>query len=45
VRTPELDDEQAYELFENACAQNNSASFRLYVIYSRAAAFSSLMDE
>jgi hypothetical protein len=45
VRTPALDDEQAYELFENACSQPNSASFRLYVVYARAAGFSSLLDE
>ncbi|HEX2129655.1 MAG TPA: hypothetical protein VHF58_10610 [Solirubrobacterales bacterium] len=45
MRTPSLDDETAYELFENACSQSNSDSFRLYVVYARAAGFSSLLDE
>jgi hypothetical protein len=45
VRTPALDDETAYELFENACSQPNADSFRLYVLYSRAACFSSLLEE
>ena len=45
MRTPELDDERAYEVFEDACSQPNSDSFRLYVVYSRAAGFASLLDE
>ncbi len=45
VRTPELDDEKAYEVFENACAQPNSESYRLYIVYARAAGFASLLEE
>ena len=45
VQTPALDDERAYELFENACSEPGAATHRLYVIYARAAGFASLLDE
>jgi hypothetical protein len=39
---PDLSNERAYELLDDACAQPYAAGFRLYKIYSRGAAFSSL---
>ena len=45
VRTPALPDDEAYELFENACSQPGSATHRLSVVYARAAGFASLLDE
>lgn len=44
TRTPELSDEDAYEVFENACAEEFSAGFRLYKIYAAAAGYQSLQD-
>jgi hypothetical protein len=38
--TPELSEDDAYDLFERACANDYAAGFRLYKIYSRGAAFS-----
>jgi hypothetical protein len=35
-----LDDEEAYELFENYCENEFARGFKLYKLYSRAAAFS-----
>ena len=35
-----LDDRQAFDLFDNACKQSFAKGFKLYKIYSRAAAFS-----
>ncbi|HYU62045.1 MAG TPA: hypothetical protein VEK39_14915 [Solirubrobacterales bacterium] len=35
-----LDDEDAYQLFENTCANEYARGFKLYKLYSRAAAFS-----
>jgi hypothetical protein len=40
--TPDLSDEQAYGLFERACANEYAAGFRLYKLYARGAAFSRL---
>lgn len=34
-----LDDERAYDLFENYCENEFARGFRLYKLYSRAAAF------
>ena len=45
VRTPELDDEEAYDLFERACELPSGPTVRLYTIYARAAGFASLLDE
>lgn len=42
--TPELPDDDAYDLFERACANDYAAGFRLYKVYSRAAAFSGLVE-
>jgi hypothetical protein len=35
-----LDDEKAYDLFENYCENEFARGFKLYKLYSRAAAFS-----
>ena len=35
-----LDDKQAYDLFDRACKQQLAKGFKLYKLYSRAAAFS-----
>jgi len=35
-----LDDKQAYDLFDRACKQQFAKGFKLYKLYSRAAAFS-----
>jgi hypothetical protein len=35
-----LDDDRAYDLFENYCAHEYARGFKLYKLYSRAAAFS-----
>jgi hypothetical protein len=35
-----LDDEEAYDLFENYCENEFARGFKLYKLYSRAAAFS-----
>lgn len=40
--TPGLPADEAYDLFERACANEYAAGFRLYKIYARAAAFSRL---
>ncbi len=45
VRTPALDDEQAHEVFENACEPAYAQGFRLYVLYARAAGFAALLEE
>lgn len=44
VRTPELSDETAYEVFDNTCAKDFARSFRLYKVYARAAAFQSFAE-
>jgi hypothetical protein len=38
-----LKDQQAYDLFDRACAKRFAKSFKLYKLYSRAAAFSQHM--
>jgi hypothetical protein len=35
-----LDDDKAYDLFENQCSEYFARGFKLYKLYSRAAAFS-----
>ena len=40
-----LDDQKAYDLFENACSQDYARAFKLYKLYGRAAAFQSYADE
>ena len=42
TRIPELSDRRAYAVFQQACAEQFAAGFRLYKIYARAAAFQSL---
>lgn len=42
VEAPPLSDEEALELFDNACAEDFATGFRLYVLYARAAGFASL---
>ena len=39
--TPDLSDQEAYDLFQRACANNFATGFRLYKLYARAAAFQS----
>jgi hypothetical protein len=40
-----LEDEEAYDLFENYCENEFARGFKLYKLYTRAAAFSSLVPE
>lgn len=40
--TPSLPVDEAYALFERACANEYAAGFRLYKVYARGAAFSRL---
>ena len=42
VDAPPLSDEEAMELFDNACAETFAKGFRLYVLYARAAGFAPL---
>ncbi len=35
-----LDDRRAYDLFDRACGRSFAKGFKLYKVYSRAAAFS-----
>jgi hypothetical protein len=42
VDTPALTDDQAYELFEHACAENFAAGFKLYKLYAQRAGFQPL---
>lgn len=35
-----LDEQEAYDIFENACAPGYARAFKLYKLYGRAAAFS-----
>jgi hypothetical protein len=44
VEAPALSDEEAYELFEDACRPAFAEGFRLYKLYARAAAFNPLLD-
>lgn len=43
--TPDLTDEEAYDLFERACAEDYAIGFRLYKLYARAAAFGSFSGQ
>lgn len=42
VETPPLSDDEAQEVFDSACSNKFAQSFRLYVLYSRAAGFAPL---
>ena len=42
VETPPLSDEEAFEVFDNACAAEFADSFRLYKLYANAASFAPL---
>lgn len=42
--TPDLPADEAYALFERACANEFAAGFRLYKLYARGAAFSRLAE-
>ena len=44
VKTPELSDEAAYELFESTCREDFAGGFRLYKVYARAAGFASFAE-
>ena len=44
VQTPSLSDEETYALFERACEPASANDVRLYIVYGRAAGFSSLLD-
>jgi hypothetical protein len=44
VEAPALSDEEAYDLFEDACRPAFAEGFRLYKLYARAAAFNPLLD-
>ncbi|MFN2612428.1 MAG: hypothetical protein ABR536_03545 [Solirubrobacterales bacterium] len=41
---PVIDDEKAYDLFENYCRQEYARGFKLYKLYVRAAAFDPLTE-
>jgi hypothetical protein len=43
VETAALTDEQAYELFEHACAESFAAGFKLYKLYAQRAGFQPLL--
>ena len=45
VRGNVLDDERAYEVLQNWCRNEFARGFKLYKLYTRAAAFSSLIPE
>ena len=42
ITSPPLSDAEAMALFDNACAPAYAASFRLYVLYARAAGYAPL---
>jgi hypothetical protein len=42
IRAPALTDEEALGLFDRACSNRFARSFRLYVLYARAAGFAPL---
>ena len=39
IKEPELTDEEAEEVFDNACQIESSGGFRLYKLYAQAAGF------
>ena len=43
VDSPPLSDDEAMKLFDRECAKPYASSFRLYVIYARAAGWASLL--
>jgi hypothetical protein len=45
VRAPALSDEEALGLFDRACSNSYARSFRLYVVYARAAGFAPLLRD
>ena len=45
VRSPALSDEEALGLFDRACSNSYARSFRLYVLYARAAGFAPLLRD
>jgi hypothetical protein len=40
-----LDDQKAYDLFENVCSNTYARAFKLYKLYGRAAAFQGYAEE
>jgi hypothetical protein len=44
VTASELTDDEAMEVFDHGCANPSAGSFRLYVMYARAAAFEPLRE-
>lgn len=42
--TPQLPDEEAYDLLERTCSKGYAEGFRLYKVYARAAAFAPLAE-
>ena len=45
ITAPELTDEEARELFDNACEPSWAAGFRLYKLYARGVGFVELKRE
>ena len=45
IETPPLSDTEAMRLFDRECAQPYARSFRLYVIYARAAGWAPLLRD
>jgi hypothetical protein len=45
VNAPELTDDEAMEVFDNACEKPYAQGFRLYILYARAASFVPLERE
>ena len=45
LESPPLSDDEAMEVFDNACSHEFAAGFRLYVLYSRAAGFAPLLRD
>ena len=45
VEAPELDEDRAFEMFENACSNQFAQGFRLYVLYARATGFGPLAED
>ncbi len=43
--TPELDDDQAAQVFDQACKERFSVGFRLYKLYAHASAFQRIAPE
>jgi hypothetical protein len=43
IESPPLSDDEALKLFDRECAQPYASTFRLYVIYARAAGWATLL--